>query len=81
MQIAACRMVHSVGHILGQETYAMQYHILLSMCVPHAPSVSIFTDRAALMQHLITTALEMSLERHLACLQTLVSTWGHAGLG
>lgn len=51
------------------------------MYVPHAPSVSIFTDRAALMQHPITSALEMSLERHLACLQTLVSTWGHAGWG
>lgn len=81
MQIAACHMVHSIGHILGQKTCAMQYHILLSMYVSHTPSVSIFADRAALMQHSITTDLEMSLECHLACLQTLLSTWGHAGLG
>lgn len=48
MQIAACHMVYSIGHILGQKTCAIQYHILLSMYVPHAPSVSIFADRAAL---------------------------------
>lgn len=81
MQIAAFHMVHTTGHILGQETCTMQYHILLSMYVPQAPSVSILADRSALMQHSITKALELSLECHLACLQTLVSTWGHAGLG